>query len=75
MYFFYNINTYDGRSLLRSWGVVDCIEKRICRQRHKLEVTMFDGVVLAPTTTLDDGVINSDEMHMYIIVIVTISKG
>ncbi|XP_020204002.1 uncharacterized protein At2g39795, mitochondrial [Cajanus cajan] len=39
----------------------------------KLEATMFDGAVPAPSK--NGGVANSDEMQMHITVIVTISKG
>ncbi|KAK7381530.1 hypothetical protein VNO80_00075 [Phaseolus coccineus] len=51
------------------------LKKRYADEDIKLEVTMFDGAVPAPTPTPDGGVINSDEMQMHITVIVTISKG
>ncbi|ESW07797.1 hypothetical protein PHAVU_010G159900 [Phaseolus vulgaris] len=51
------------------------LKKRYADEDIKLEVTMFDGALPAPTQTPDGGVINSDEMQMHITVIVTISKG
>ncbi|QCE02154.1 Mitochondrial glycoprotein [Vigna unguiculata] len=51
------------------------LKKRHADEDIKLEGTMFDGAVPAPTPTKDGGVINSDEMQMHITVIVTISKG
>ncbi|BAT98618.1 uncharacterized protein HKW66_Vig0165000 [Vigna angularis] len=64
--------TVDGRAGER-WIT---LEKRHADENIKLEVTMFDGAVPAPTPTKGGGgVINSDEMQMHITVIVTISKG
>jgi len=51
------------------------LKKRYADEDIKLEVTMFDGAVPAPTPTAEGSVINSDEMRMHITVIVTISKG
>lgn len=51
------------------------LKRQYADEDIKLEVTMFDGAVPAPTPTPNGGVVNSDEMQMHITVIVNISKG
>ncbi|CAJ1951383.1 unnamed protein product [Sphenostylis stenocarpa] len=51
------------------------LKRQYADEDIKLEVTMFDGAVPAPTPTPNGGVTNSDEMQMHITVIVSISKG
>lgn len=67
----FNSFTVDGRAGER-WIT---LKRQYADEDIKLEVTMFDGAVPAPTPTKNGSVVNSDEMQMHITVIVTISKG